>query len=152
VLQNHLLNDHVEMLVSTARPLIVDRTPIDMIGYLLAEFDMHSHMRATPEEIEEAEDYVKRCLKATVKHYDYVFILGQLPNYEPAVTRPADNRAYQTHSQFIMEGALFRLSGRVNYSGIYNTNREKREEFLHDTIVHRLDQIEKEKRSSPHIH
>jgi len=150
-LQNHLLEDHIEMLAEAPRPLIVDRTPIDFIGYLMAEFDMHSHMRASPEELVAADDYVQRCLTATLRYYDHVFILGQLDFYEEAATRPADNRAYQTHSQLIMEGALFKLSGRVSYSAIYKNDFEARETFVHDTIVARLDEIEKERRSAAHI-
>lgn len=151
-LQQHLLEDHIEMVCQAPRPLIVDRTPIDMIGYMLAELDMHSHMRATPEELEAIEDYVTLCGEMTTSLYDYVFILGQLDGYEEAPTRPADNRAYQTHSQLIMMGAILRLHGKFNYAYLPFTDLEKRREGLHDTIVQRLNELERLRSSAAHIH
>jgi hypothetical protein len=151
-LQLHLLEDHVEMICQAERPLIVDRTPIDMIGYMLAELDMHSHHRLTDKEIGQVEDYVNLCSDMTLKLYDYVFIVGQLDNYDVSATRPADNRAYQTHSQMIMLGALFRLSGQVSFAHVPMQDLDRRCEFVHDTIVGRLDAIGKERRSSLHIH
>lgn len=151
-LQNHLLNDHLEMIRGAVRPLIVDRTPIDMIGYLMCEFHMNSHMLATAEEIQEAEDYVDRALRAVKENYDFVFMVGQLDHYEVAATRPADNRAYQTHSQLVMEGALIRLGRQINSAFIRQTDPDRRLEYVTEQIVKRMDAIEKEKRSSPHIH
>ncbi len=151
-LQMHLLNDHVEMVTKADRPLIVDRTPIDMVAYLMAEFDMHSHMRVTADEIVAAEEYVDLCLETTAKLYDYIFILGQLDHYEIKESRPADNRAYQTHTQLIMQGCMSRLYGRVNYTIIRSQDLEDRHETLHDTIVRRMDDITRERSSSAHIH
>lgn len=151
-LQMHLLNDHVEMVTKADRPLIVDRTPIDMVAYLMGEFDMHSHMRATPEEIVAAEEYVDLCLETTAKLYDYIFILGQLDHYEIKESRPADNRAYQTHTQLIMQGCMSRLYGRINYTIIRSQDLEDRHETLHDTIVRRMDDISRERATSAHIH
>lgn len=151
-LQNHLLEDHIEAITKAARPLIVDRTPIDMIGYLMCEFDMHSHLRSTKDEIAEAETYVQRALKATKDYYDYVFLIGQLDFYQAAETRPSDNRAYQTHSQLVMEGAMARLTNKVNYSILRETDLDLRTEWIVDIITKRLDKIEKEKRSSAHLH
>lgn len=151
-LQWHLLRDHVELINQTARPLIVDRTPVDMIGYLMAEFDMHSHMLTEPEDLIEADRYVTECLAVTLKHYDMVFTLGQLDKYEEVPTRPVDNRAYQTHSQLIMEGALSRLYGQINFARIGSTDLQQRLDAVEGMIVARMDEIETERKSSPFMH
>jgi nicotinamide riboside kinase len=151
-LQMHLLKDHVDMVTNADRPLIVDRTPIDMVAYLMAEFDMHSHMRATSEEIVAAEEYVDLCLDATTRLYDYIFVLGQLDHYEIKESRPADNRAYQTHTQLIMQGCLSQIHGRMNYMVIRSQDLEDRHETLSDAIVRRMDDISRERASSAHIH
>ncbi|OWZ90440.1 hypothetical protein B9J07_28040 [Sinorhizobium sp. LM21] len=151
-LQFALLEDHVTMIAKAERPLIVDRTPIDFVGYILGEIDMHSHMRLSTEEIVAIEEYVDLCLETTVKLYDYVFVLGQLDHYEIKETRPADNRAYQTHTQLIMQGCMSRLHGRLNYMIVRQSDLEARVETIHDTLVHRMDDICKERASSAHIH
>jgi nicotinamide riboside kinase len=151
-LQMKLLEDHVSMVMDADRPLIVDRTPIDMIGYLLAEIDMHSNHRMLSEDIVAAEEYVDLCLETTAKLYDYIFVLGQLEHYEIKDSRPANNRAYQTHTQLIMQGALSRLWGRVNFSIVRQQELEIRHEYVHDAIVKRMDDISRERASSAHIH
>lgn len=151
-LQMHLLEDHIQMVARADRPLIVDRTPIDMIAYLMAELDMHSHKRLDKEEIETCEAYVDLCLETTTKLYDYVFVLGQLDHYEIKESRPADNRAYQTHTQLIMLGAMSRLWGQVNFSVVRQQGFEERTEYVHDVIVRRMDEISRERASSAHIH
>lgn len=151
-LQEKLLEDHIQMVCKADRPLIVDRTPIDFIGYMMGELDMHSHMRLSAEEIAWVEEYKNLCLETTVKLYDYVFILSQLDSYEIKDTRPADNRAYQSHTQLIMQGCMHDLHGRLNYMVIRSKDLEAREEALHSTLVQRMDDISKERASSAHIH
>ncbi|PZR92038.1 MAG: hypothetical protein DI537_14530 [Stutzerimonas stutzeri] len=151
-LQEHLLEDHIEMIKAAPRPLIVDRTPIDMIGYLMCEFHMQSHLFATAEEIKQADAYVEKALSAAVTHYDAIFLIGQLDSYEVAPTRPADNRAYQSHSQLVMEGALHRIGQRIRHGFVLTTDPDRRVELLSETIVERLDAIEAMRRTSAHIH
>lgn len=151
-MQMKLLEDHVSMVCKADRPLIVDRTPIDMAGYMLAEIGMHSHTFLQPEAIVAIEEYVDLCLETTVKLYDYIFILGQLDHYEIKETRPADNRAYQTHTQLIMQGCMSKLWGRINFMIVRQQPLEDRVEIVHDTIVKRMDDISRERASSAHIH
>lgn len=151
-LQEKLLEDHIQMVCKADRPLIVDRTPIDFIGYMMGELDMHSHMRLSAEEIAWIEEYKNLCLEATVKLYDYVFILKQLDSYEIKDSRPADNRAYQTHTQLIMQGCMSEVYGRLNFMVVRNQDLEARAELLHNTLVQRMDDISKERASSAHIH
>lgn len=151
-LQWCLLHDHLEMLEKAPRPLIVDRTPIDMLSYMLAEVDMFSHMRLTPEQILDIENYKEACLKATARFYDHVFVTCQLPTYEISSTRPAANRAYQTHSQLLMEGALYSIDGLVNFSVMRTADPDERHDHVHDTIVTRLNEIEAMRKSCVHFH
>lgn len=113
---------------------------------------MHSHYLITPQEIEEIEVYVKLCLEVTAQFYDFIFILGQLDTYEIKETRPADNRAYQTHTQLIMQGCMAQLYGRLNYAIIRQQDLEDRHNLVHDTLVARMDEITRERASSAHIH
>lgn len=151
-LQQHLLHDHMEMLNAAPRPLIVDRTPIDFIAYMMAEMDMHSHLRATDAELGRIHDYVNECLNAALAFYDYVFLLGQLDSYEVTETRPALNRAYGMHTQLLMMGALQALYGRLGYVILQTTDHLVHETTVHDLIVKRMNAIEQEKRSAKHLH
>lgn len=149
-LQNHLLADHVEMIGKAKRPLIVDRTPIDFIAYLLAEFHMHSHEGMQPSLLLEVRNYVDLCLKETRAHYDMVFMLAPLPVYEVSVTRPAPNPAYQAHTDLIMRGALSCYSGPVAIINV--PDQQIRFNFVHDTIVERLNELEKKRKTSRSVH
>lgn len=151
-LQWILLEEHLQMLKNAPRPLIVDRTPLDFIGYMFAEIDMHSHIRMSPDEIDEVERYRHLCLKAVVGNYDHVFVTGQLPHYEVKASRPADNRAYQSHSQMIMEAAAYSLTGNLSFTVIRETGQEERENFVHDSIVNRLDAIAAAKKTALYLH
>lgn len=152
LLQWHLLEDLIELIETSARPLIVDRTPLDLIGYMACEFDMHSHLLCGPEELESVQKYIEVCLKATERYFDYVYLLDQLPTYELAPTRPADNRAYQTHCHLVMEGALFRLYGKVNLMRVPALSLDKRVELVENSIAARLDEIEEERKTNPIYH
>ncbi|MGV1754768.1 AAA family ATPase [Agrobacterium sp. CG674] len=151
-MQWHLLQDHIELITATPGPCITDRTPIDFIGYMLCELDMQSHMRISAKDIQEIESYKDRCLKDVVRFYDHIFVATQLDDYEVANTRPADNRAYQSHSQLVMEGAIYSLTGQVNFSVMRPQDRDVRETHVHDTIVKRLDAICTLRKSAAHIH
>jgi predicted ATPase len=151
-LQEHLLEDHIQMIKEAPRPLIVDRTPIDMVGYLMCEFTMQSHQYATVEQIAQAEAYIHKALDAAVTYYDCIFMVSQLDTYQIADTRPADNRAYQSHSQLVMEGALSRVSHRLRTAIVTTTDPDRRVELVSEQIVTRMDAIEAMARTSPHFH
>lgn len=104
-LQWHLLNDHVEMIEKTERPMITDRTPVDMAAYAMAEFTMQSHQSASDKILADAESYVSHCLRAAERHFEMLFVLGRLNVYEVSETRPALNPAYQRHTDLIMKRA-----------------------------------------------
>lgn len=151
-LQHHLLDDLAELMKEGSRPAILDRTPIDLIGYMFAEIDMHSHIRLTQEDIDRLEVYRQRCLDLTATYFDHVFVTTPLPVYETADTRPVANAAYQQHSQMIMEGAIYQLTGRVNFTILRPTDLNVRTEHVHDTIVKRLNVIDMQRRGATGLH
>lgn len=151
-LQHHLLDDLLELIKNAQRPAILDRTPIDLIGYMYAEIDMHSHIRLSAQDIDKIEAYRERCLTETAAWFDHVFVTTPLPIYENVETRPVQNAAYQHHSQMIMEGAMYQLTGRVNFSILRPSDLDTRIEHVHDTIVARMNLIDQQKRGAKGLH
>lgn len=100
--QEYLLSRHIEDLQNLPRPCIVDRTPLDMIGYMLGEVTMNN----TPVELGERVDrYVTHCLKIADLYYDTIVMLRPLGTYEADPTKPPPNSAYQWEHQFLVEGS-----------------------------------------------
>lgn len=151
-LQWHLLNDHVEMINAITGPAILDRTPVDMIGYCMAEFTMQTHTMVTPKQLASAERYVSECLRASEKHYDSIFLLSRLSIYDVASTRPAFNPAYQRHTDLIMKGALSELGDTLNGMVIAGQNLDFRYDYVQNSIVARMDAHEKTRKSAKNIH
>lgn len=149
-LQIHLLNDHIDKIAAAPRPIIVDRTPIDMIGYLLAEFNMHSHEDITMNLMDRAERYVEECLSVVKAQYDFVFLIGKLTSYTSVSTRPVENPAYARHFDLIMRGAMSQM-GNVSYAFINTEDLGHRCQFVEDQIATRLDTMElQRKKMRPH--
>lgn len=151
-LQMHLLEDHLELIDGLKGPAILDRTPIDFVGYLLAEFHMQSHLLCDDKHLEAAHRYVDLCLKATRTRYDFLFVTCPLPDYKEEPGKPAMNLAYQWHHHMLVMGATLSLHGSVNYSIIREADRTRRQEFVHDAIVARLDAVAEMRKSARHIH
>jgi predicted ATPase len=151
-LQQIILNAHLELIDAAQRPLIIDRTPIDFAAYLLAEFDMQSGARTDEATLTGVVDYVNRCLDLTVERYDQVFFLGPLDHYQIEEGKHPRNPAFQMHHSLLIEGLLARLHERLNFSLIYEKDLEVRSAYMHDAIVERLDCIERQRASSPHVH
>jgi predicted ATPase len=104
--QERLLDAALAFYDALPRPVITDRTPLDMLGYLLAEIGMHG----TPPDIaDRAASYHERALQETRLRFDAIMVLRPLPHYEADPTKPPPNRAYQWHHQFIVEGAAMNL-------------------------------------------
>jgi hypothetical protein len=100
--QEHILKRYLELLDQAPRPCITDRTPLDMIGYMLGEVTMHN---TTPEEGELINGYVNQCLEATKTHFGAIMITRPFDSYKPDPKSPPPNLAYQRLVQFIIEGA-----------------------------------------------
>lgn len=143
-LQQWLLHDHVVMLNKAKRPAITDRTPIDMIGYMLCEVGMHSHANGVDQALQNGiEVYVEECLEATRQSYDMVLHVCRLPTYEVSDTRPNANGAYHLHSDLVMAGAL-RMSG-IKHGLIRSTDLEERFTATTDMLEGRMNKITEKK-------
>lgn len=151
-LQRHLLDDFKEMIANAPRPMITDRTPIDMIGYLMGEFHMLSHHALEPELLAEADRYVSECMDYTRTTFDYVFHLGKLNVYEVKETRPALNPAYERHTDLIMKGCLIDLRDNLHYAVVAGQGLDFREGLVTSTIVRRLDAHEAMRKSNRLVH
>lgn len=153
-LQHILLDAHLKEIADLPRPAIVDRTPIDHLAYLMCEIHMQSRDQLTDEAIKQVVRYQDRVFDEVPKRYDMVFFIGQLPHYEAAVDKPTDNRAYHSHYELVVEGALARLGHENGFKhGLLRvTDFETRKEVLHDVLVQRMDVIDKERKSTLHMH
>lgn len=142
--QEKLLDQFIAEIRSLDRPFISDRTPIDMIGYMLGEITMRN---STQEQGERAFAYAAKCLNTTRELFDAVLVLRPLPFYENTETRPPQNAAYQFETQLIMEGALSLAIENDEvpfcYAQMFTPNRElrleKALEFFNDRIQHWKD-------------
>lgn len=150
-LQYRLLEDHLEQLAKRSRPLITDRTPLDMLGYMLCEFHMSSHLVTTSAVLDRASHFQDICLAATVQNYDMLFYLAPLKDYVVEDGKPVPNRAYQKHHALMVQGGLSQLAGQTTYMLIENNDFEFRRNVVHSTIVSRIDNIDTA-RSSAHMH
>ncbi|WLR90901.1 AAA family ATPase [Shinella zoogloeoides] len=150
-LQTILLQNHLEEIGKRDRPLIVDRTPLDFMGYLACEFTMTNGNGVDPEVLQQAAIFADKCLETTRAYYDYIFYLAPLPAYVVEDGKPADNPIYQMHHALVVQGGITQLRDTINSALIYDTDWDVRQEFLHDTIVGRLDTICEERRSAAHL-
>ncbi|MBA8881799.1 AAA family ATPase [Phyllobacterium myrsinacearum] len=149
-LQRILLSDHIKTVQALPRPLVVDRTPLDYLGYLLAEFNMTSARNTTPEVLDEATSFVNECLDAALTYYDMIFYLSPLPSYEAAEGKPDLNKPFQWHHALLVQGSLAMLEGRLPYMIIEDTTHDFRRDFVQNQIVERMDHIDIMTRQSPY--
>ncbi len=140
-MQTHVLDAYLDALNNAPRPLITDRTPIDMIGYMLAEVTMH-------QKPEPAIDvYVGQCLMATETFFDTVMVCRPLPFYAVSANRPPPNLAYQACVQYIIEGAL-ETADIGNVKTLITADLEERIYGCVEEIGFRLEEIADEHRKA----
>lgn len=151
-LQWGLLARHLDLIKNAPRPLILDRTPIDILAYMMAELHMHSHNHLSPKELDSVATYVNYCLNAAAKFYDFVFCLAPLETYESDPRRPAPNPGYQLHTQMIMHGGLSMIYGSLSYAMVNVQSLDERVDFVTETIARRIDDITTQRNSSAHVH
>lgn len=91
-------------------PCIIDRTPIDLIAYMLAEINMHS-LTNTLEIIDSSlVEFYHSCIELTKEHVDRLYCLDYLPHYDFHTKRPTTGQAYQMHRQLLIKGAMSQLT------------------------------------------
>jgi predicted ATPase len=148
-LQHHLLDDMVELITKADRPAILDRTPVDMIAYMLCEVDMHSHKRVSDKDLERVESYVDACLETTSTYFAHVFFLNRLDFvvYDDK-PRPPVNPGYSLHTEIVMRGALALLDGKVGISMVETSDFNTRLDHVTSYIAGNLDYHERTRASS----
>jgi hypothetical protein len=151
-LQHILLANHLEEIEKRSRPLIVDRTPLDFLAYAACEFHMTSHMLADQETTDLAASFYEICLDAAARYYDCIYYLSQLDTYKEEPDKPAPNKAFHRHYDFVVRGALAELSGRINMAIIHPKDFEDRREWIGEDITERLDVLDKLRTSSVYLH
>jgi hypothetical protein len=151
-LQRRLFDEYRTVLDKARRPVIVDRTPIDMAAHLLAEFHILSHHACDATLLAEADRYVSECMAYTKQSFDYLFHLGKLHVYEVRDSRPALNPAYERHLDLIMKGCLIDLRDNLHYAVIAGQSLDFREGMVTQAIVRRLDAHDLERKSNRNLH
>lgn len=108
-MQSRVLDLYEREIQLDAADRITDRTPLDMLAYLMAEVGMHAGLEDAASRAVVA--YRDRCIALTRDLFDDVFLLQALPVYVVADGKPSDDPAYQAHIQALIEGAIFASRG-----------------------------------------
>jgi hypothetical protein len=117
--QEYLLDGYLKLIEKAPRPFIIDRVPLDMAGYMLAEITMHN---STQEQGERVQNYVNRCVFETRTRFGAVLCVRPLHVYEKVDKSPPPNPAYQSEVSFLIEGIMSTLSSDpALISGVMNT-------------------------------
>ena len=124
-MQERCLALHIAKIRALPRPCVTDRTPLDFIGYAMADVSMHAGL---PVDVSRRVwVYVENCLEVTREHYGAIALLTPLPSYEAAEGKPPECLAYQAHIQLLIEGALFRLrKSNVSFGQVRSFDLEER--------------------------
>lgn len=142
--QEFYLDRYEEIIKGLPRPVLVDRTPLDLIGYLLAEVGMHA---TTPEQGERIRAYAERALTMANRNFGIIFIPVPLGTYQVADGKAPANSAYQWHTHWIMEGAAQMLRG-PTLVRISATDLQTRVDGVCEVIVNWLESNAQQRASS----
>lgn len=153
VMQQRILEAFTKKLDDLAgTATVIDRTPIDMMAYTLAEVGMYSHMFLTPEEKEQLNDYSLACLRlARTKFYAFI-LTNPLPIYEEDMKRPAFNPSYQHHLHFLIRGILTQTYEDELILDLREIDLERRVEKTSEFITLSLTGIREMRESALHLH
>ncbi len=152
MLQQHLLIDFVGQVEQIEGPVIVDRTPIDMAGYLLAEFHMQSHLTTDEELQQQVVEYVDTCVTVMNSRFLAAMICRPLPHYEVVPTSSPYNPAFQLHSQLVMEGLALRVNRRCKIVHYDSTDFDERVDQGHTFLSHILRAAEEHRNHNLNVH
>lgn len=148
-LQHHLLDDMIEAIHQVDRPAILDRTPIDMIAYMLCEVNMHSHKHLSDKNLNRIEDYVHACCDAAQMNFAWIFFLNRLDfvavDDKP---RPPVNPGYSLHTDLVMRGALAAMEGYINMSVVEPSDLNVRLDHVTTIIANNLDHHEVQRKNA----
>lgn len=100
--QEYVLARHLHDLNTLKRPCVVDRTPLDMLAYMLGEITMHN----TPEPFwDRIHNYAEQAIEMTDLYYESIICLRPLDTYEVHPDKPPPNVGYQWMIQYLIEGS-----------------------------------------------
>jgi predicted ATPase len=136
--QEFLLKRYLQNLQKAPRPLITDRTPLDMIGYMLGEITMHN---SSVELGERVNKYVDQCLDEAIRHFDTVIIVGPLASYTADPKSPPPNLGYQRCVQLLIEGAASLVEPHMYVSRLDTTHMDDRRDLACQIIYRRMGEI-----------
>lgn len=139
VMQEQVLKRYEEELGDVARPFITDRTPLDMIGYMLGEVSMHNGL--APELQDRIAVYAEHCIDATERHFDSLIVLRPLPVYTVEEGKPPPDRAYQQAVQMIIEGGAMQVMHKMPVFVIRSSVMERRVEQAAAFVANRCDHM-----------
>jgi len=137
-MQEAVLGDHVLQLESLPRPCITDRTPLDYIGYTLAEVGMHA--LEDTQLMHRIHRFVETCLHVTRQHYDTVIACRPLAHYAEEEGKPPVNPAYQWHVQWIIEGAMNQVNDVVQDAYLKTDDHELRLEAAVEVFAKQFEE------------
>jgi nicotinamide riboside kinase len=145
-MQHRVLDLYEREIRQDAGGRITDRTPLDMIAYLMAEVGMHAGLDEAASRAVVA--YRDRCIALTRELFDAVFLLQPLPVYVVADGKPSGDPAYQQHIQMLIEGAIHAARGSIRVIPIDSHDHDTRTGKVLDAIPtaagHSLRSIRKE--------
>jgi hypothetical protein len=142
--QEFYLKRYAEIMDALPRQSLVDRTPIDLVGYMMAEVGMHA---TTPEQGERIRLYCEKALTLANQTFAIIFIPVPLGSYQVADGKAPANAAYQWHTHWLMEGAAQMLRGPTMVR-ITATDLQTRVEGACEVIVNWLEKNAQERASS----
>jgi hypothetical protein len=136
--QEFLLRRYLKDLQWAPRPLVTDRTPLDMVGYMLGEITMHNTDAKLGARI---QNYVEECLGATLIHFDTIIVVRPLTTYVEDPDKPPMNRAYQSLVQFIIEGAAITCEDAIFLNHIDVEDLARRRELANEILSNRMSDL-----------
>ncbi|MCK1543342.1 hypothetical protein IVB12_15610 [Bradyrhizobium sp. 179] len=136
--QEFLLKRYLKDLQWAPRPLITDRTPLDMIGYMLGEITMHNTDAVLGRRI---QNYVEECLGATMIHFDTIIVVRPLTTYVEDPDKPPMNRAYQSLVQFIIEGSANLCEEAIFVNHIDIQELAERRRISNEILTERMSEL-----------
>jgi hypothetical protein len=126
--QQEIILDRVDAIYArhAGERVIVDRTPLDMIGYTMAEA---IHNRVAEEDQDRLAQYVQKCYDITNKRFGVVVLVQPGIEIKPAEGKAIPNRAYIEHLNGLILGAV--CDERLNVPhGYIQRNKTELEERL----------------------
>lgn len=105
--QKKRLELHMAIVKDAPRPSIMDRSPLDIAAYTIAEFGMHSD----PELAAAAHELVEECLEETRSHYHALVLVQPLPLYVMEEGKPPANIGFQHHIHWLIMSLMNGVPG-----------------------------------------